>query len=128
MTQQTFDAITANYTEYSKGSIMELCDIIKDAHFEYVEKCETADEYIEYLEERIREQEVIYYSTAMEYLSENDNSLNQAMQLASEMGYEVCNLNSELLATLVLQDNLMSDLYELRDEIEEAFELDECEE
>ncbi len=125
MKKQTFDAITANYQNYSNGSIMELGDIIKDAHFEYVEKCDTADEYIEYLEDRIREQEVIYYSTAMEYLSENDNSLNQAFGLASELCYEVQNLNSELLATLVLQDNLMTELYDFRDEIEEAFELEE---
>jgi len=50
--------------------------------------------------------DIIYYSNAMEYLSRNDASLQASMELASGMGYEVANLNSELLASLLASQNL----------------------
>jgi len=45
-------------------------------------------------------EEVIYYSTAIRYLKENDPSLTESLEIATEYGYEAKNLNSELLATL----------------------------
>ena len=45
-------------------------------------------------------EEVIYYSSAIRYLKENDPSLTESLEIATEYGYEVKNLNSELLATL----------------------------
>ena len=45
-------------------------------------------------------EEVIYYSTAIRYLKENDPSLCESLEIATEYGYEAKNLNSELLATL----------------------------
>ena len=44
--------------------------------------------------------EIIYYHKAMEYLKENDTSLNESLELAAEYGYTTENLNSELLASL----------------------------
>ena len=43
-------------------------------------------EYIERLndEQQITDEDVIYYSTAIKYLQENDTSLKESMQLASE--------------------------------------------
>ena len=44
--------------------------------------------------------DVIYYSKAMEYLIENDASLYESIELATEYGYILENINSELLASL----------------------------
>lgn len=75
--------------------------------------------------ESINETEIIYHSIAMDYLMEHDSSLTKSLSLASEMGYlfeGVNNANSELLATLLYQDNLRNEWYELSEEIEEYFE------
>ncbi len=44
--------------------------------------------------------EIIYYSKAMEYLRDNDCSLSESVELATEYGYNLENINSELLASL----------------------------
>ena len=66
--------------------------------------------------------EIIYYSRAMEYLMENDNSLQESMELASQMGYEAKNINSELLASLLASQNAREEFSELENEIDEFFE------
>ena len=45
-------------------------------------------------------EEVIYYSTAIRYLKDNDPSLSESLEIATEYGYEAKNLNSEVLASL----------------------------
>ncbi len=45
-------------------------------------------------------EEIIYYSTAIRYLKENDPSLTESLEIATEYGYEAKNLNSEVLASL----------------------------
>ena len=44
--------------------------------------------------------EIIYYYKAMEYLKEHDASLTESLELASEIGLTIDNLNSETLASL----------------------------
>ena len=63
--------------------------------------------------------EVIYYSTAIKFLSENDASLTESLEIAKEYGYEIENLNSELLATLLKSRMIEEDWYELRSEVED---------
>ncbi len=79
------------------------------------------DEYRERVHDYISEQDIIYYSEAMEYLNKNDNSLKESLNLAAELGYETQNLNSETLATLLYQQNLMEEFSEISNEIEEFF-------
>jgi len=67
------------------------------------------DEFTEYVTDRINEQEIIYYSNAIEFLSENDDSLLNSIELAENMGYELKNINSELLASLLLQNMLLTE-------------------
>ena len=55
--------------------------------------------------------EIIYYSNAIEYLSENDPSLQESMAMASEFGYDVANLNSEILASILASQKLRNDFY-----------------
>jgi hypothetical protein len=66
--------------------------------------------------------EIIYYSRAMDYLSENDPSLRESLEIASEYGYEAHNLNSEILASLLASKLVREEFYDLRDEIENFFE------
>lgn len=65
--------------------------------------------------------DIIYYSNAIEYLKENDNSLNESIEIALEYGYELKNINSELLASLLASRNATENFYELRNEIENYF-------
>jgi hypothetical protein len=70
------------------------------------------------------DREIIYYASAMTYLSENDNSLRESLEIASEMGFEVSKLNSEILASLLASRNLQDEFNGLEIEINEI--LEEC--
>lgn len=72
------------------------------------------------------EVEIICYARAMEYLMEHDNSLRESLGIASEYGFEVSGLSSEILASLLASRNAQDKFRELEDEINEFFEgLDE---
>lgn len=93
---------------------------LNDYYNDY-EEFNTAEELIDELRERITEEEVIYYSRAIEYLKENDNSLYESLSIASELGYDISSLSSEILATLLYQRNLNEELDDLTSEIEEVY-------
>lgn len=63
--------------------------------------------------------EIIYYSRAMEYLSENDSSLTESLTLAADMGYSPTDINSELLATLLASENTRKDWYEAENKVQD---------
>ena len=65
--------------------------------------------------------EIIYYSRAMEYLSENDASLMESLAIASDMGYDPVNLNSEILASLLASQNVREEFNDLENEIDSFF-------
>ena len=65
--------------------------------------------------------EVIYYYNAIKYLQENDPSLCESLEIASEYGYEVKNLNSEVLASLLKSQNVRDEFSYFRDEINDFF-------
>jgi hypothetical protein len=56
------------------------------------------------------ETEIIYYNRAMEYLSEHDWSLTESAEIASDLGFELKNINSEMLATIHLQEGLINSI------------------
>ena len=70
---------------------------------------DTYDDAIEYC----YEQEVIYYHTAMEYLMANDTSLKESLELAGELCLEVDSLSSEVLATILYQQELVNSIEEV---------------
>jgi len=72
------------------------------------EKFDTMDEAFDW----INEQEVTYYSVAMNYLIENDCSLQESLEEADACGFETDMLNSEILATLLLRKMLNENVYE----------------
>ena len=88
----------------------------------------TFNELEEAVQQWITEQEIIYYSKAIDYLQRNDPSLNEAVSIASEMGYKTESLNSELLATLLHQQNLQVEWTDICNEVEEIIEEAELEE
>jgi len=66
--------------------------------------------------------EIIYYSRAIEYLMNNDASLRESLAIADEMGFEVKNLSSETLASLLASQNSREEFNELESDIEAFFE------
>jgi sugar phosphate isomerase/epimerase len=75
------------------------------------------------------EVEVIYHYNAMKILSEHDASLRRSMELASELGYEAININSELLASLLASDMLSDEWNNIYSDLEDfIIELSEIEE
>jgi len=77
------------------------------------------DDLKEEILDHIRERDIIYYATAMEYLSENDPSLRDSLSLAADICCDLEGLNSETLATLLFQRELEAALYGL--DLSDAF-------
>lgn len=98
------------------------------SEFEFNYQGESFDQVHENIQEWIYQQEIVYYSRAIEYLTENDPSLVESMELADEMGFSVINLNSEALATLLYQNELQTNFYELESELMELINQYEMEE
>jgi hypothetical protein len=67
----------------------------------------------------INESGIIYYSKSMVYLSDNDSSLYESLEIAKEYGYTIEDLNSELLATLLYQQNFTNEWYNISEQVEE---------
>lgn len=111
-------------TARQKEVLRELYDETEiDMEYEIVngDLPDTIDDFMDLVQERVGEIEVIYYHNAMEYLKDNDPSLQYSLEIADNMGYETKNLNSELLATLLKQQNVSEEIYNHKDAIEEAF-------
>lgn len=79
----------------------------------FIEDSGSIEELYEMIENAISEYEIIYYSVAMELLSEEDPSLTESLSLAHEMGYEPKDLSSEILATLLIQQRMLEELWEI---------------
>ena len=78
------------------------------------------------------EVEIIYYDKAMEYLSKNDRSLEESFEIAYQMGYEVHQLSSEILASIhcstYMRDKFIEDICEADlDDILQLLKLEEDE-
>jgi hypothetical protein len=71
--------------------------------------------------------EIIYYARAMEYLKENDPSLQESLGIEDEFGFSLDSLNSETLASLLASRNAEEQFFELQSEIDEFFQ-DLCDE
>ena len=75
-------------------------------------------------ESRYFDIEITYYSNAIEYLSENDPSLRDSLELAAVFGYPPQDLNSETLASLLASEEARESCYGLRDEVVDFFTLE----
>lgn len=88
----SFNEVTSDYI----SDRLNNCDNVEDVSSDYIQ---------EDFSEWNGGQEIIYYSRAMEYLAENDASLTTSLSLAEDFGFKPSDLNSELLATILLQEN-----------------------
>ena len=106
---------------------LKTCNFQADFDFEYLapllEDVETFDDITTALDDNGSFNiDIIYYSTAMEYLSNNDSSLNESLALASDMGIEMQNLNSETLASLLASENARDEWYTAQSKVEQFIE------
>lgn len=62
--------------------------------------------------------DIIYYTRAMAYLSENDFSLYESVEIAVDMGYSLENINSELLASLHASQKARDNFWNISTQIE----------
>jgi len=84
--------------------------VVDDQYLDEQVKFDDYDQAIEYC----YEQEIIYYSKAMNYLIENDVSLKDSLAIATEYGIDdPSKLNSEYLATIHYQDALINSIGEV---------------
>ena len=77
--------------------------------------------FLDKVNDAIMHEEIIYYSEAIKYLMREDASLSNSLEIASEYGYTTEQLNSELLATLLYQQKLTEQWYEINEQVEELF-------
>jgi len=83
---------------------------------------DTFTDFSDKVNDAIMEEEVIYYHEAIKYLMNEDASLSDSLDIASEYGYTTEQLNSELLATLLYQQRLTEQWYEISEQVEELFD------
>ena len=96
-------------------------DIDIDSILDYndIEDINNSDDLIELIEDNNGfDIDIIYYNRAMKYLSENDFSLSESIQIAVDMGYSLENINSELLASLHASQKASEDFHDITDEID----------
>jgi hypothetical protein len=65
--------------------------------------------------------DIIYYSNAIDYLSKNDPSLHESLQLAADSGFNLTDLSSEVLASLLASEKCRDDFSALQTDIEDFF-------
>jgi hypothetical protein len=77
------------------------------------------DEFREQAQDYIMESvQVIYYATAIEFLAKEDPSLRESLEIADEYGTPLASINSEFLASILLQDRCSEELSQLIDELQ----------
>ena len=84
---------------------------------------DTFNDFCDKVNDSIMSEEIIYYSKAIEYLMREDDSLADSLDIAKEYGYTIEQLNSELLATLLYQQKLTEQWYEIEEQVEEIFNI-----
>ena len=85
------------------------------------EEGDTFKDFCDKVDSEIMNKEIIYYSNAMEYLSREDSSLSESLEVACEYGYTTGQLSSELLATLLYRRKLSQKWYEIEGQVERLF-------
>jgi len=61
------------------------------------------------------------YEDAMAYLSENDPSLMDSLAIVHRKGFEVNDLDSELLANLLSKEKAKEEFFKLKEQIDDFF-------
>lgn len=110
--------------DFLKGlSVEDLC-ITDYVSFDDIDETTTFETLTELIEDNNGfDIEIIYYTRAIEYLSNNDASLKESLEIADELGYSAKDLSSEVLASLLASQNCRNEWQDLENEVE-SFLLD----
>lgn len=104
-----------------KNEDLNQFNYITDTDYKYhIEGSDSIDDLREALLNNIAETDVIYYSNAMDFLAEEDQSLQESIELALEYGYNLADISSELLATMLLQKRMEEELDDFITTVEES--------
>ena len=128
-TKKSVEEIRAFLTELQESNNLDLTDYLQNCFSD--EELEELDQNnptgcFESLLESLEENgyfdiEITYYDKAIEYLSKNDPSLIDSLEIANDFGYTIDNLNSETLASLLASEIERNRFYEFRSDIEDFF-------
>jgi len=111
---RTLDTRTNTYTINDYLNEDDLTELDQDNAFDSLQ---------EILEENYAfDIEIIYYTTAIKYLADNDRSLRNSLKLANDIGLTLENLNSETLASLLASEKAREDFQDLENDINKFFE------
>jgi len=113
--EKQIDDLIKLFEDYAED--IDIDDIL---HYNEIEDINNSDDLLELIEDNNGfDIDIIYYSKAIRYLTENDASLSESIDIAVDMGYELENVNSELLASLHASQKAREDFHDITDEIDE---------
>ena len=130
MTRQIEEGLR-DFLNDCKSDVDYSCEMQNMNKFDLIDDLDKfLDNLLENCQTRIYEQDIIYHYNAIEYLKENDASLQESLGIAAEFGFLLENLTSETLATLLYQRRQSELLYEDIELLREIFEdiIDDMEE
>jgi len=90
--KNTLQDLTLEYLQEDATEFMSLPDELEDY--------DTYQIFDELQDNGFFNVDIIYYYKAIEYLKNNDASLSESIEIATEMGFTLENINSETLASL----------------------------
>ena len=115
------EALSALKNAFESTELADHCEHISYA-LDYYDGVLDADSFVDwYTETYIDAVEITYYHVAMEFLKQHDPSLCESLGRAQDLGYQPGDLNSEMLATLLLRDVMLHALDGLTAELEDYF-------
>ena len=95
-------------------------DIMDHLTEDDLDEMETFDELMDLLrDDGAFHIEIIYYNKAIKYLQEYDPSLTESLNIANDCGYKTCDLNSEMLASLLASQKAEEEFYDYEAQIHE---------
>lgn len=95
-------------------------DIDLELH-NYYQDGQSANEFLEAVKKGISQEKIIYCYKAIAYLSKHDQSLSRSLEIASSLNYDVEELSSDILATLLYQESLLEHLENIEVDILDIF-------
>jgi len=125
-TKKFFAKINENFQKMFDYLEFDMNDTINEDNFKKLDQENAFDSLQELLEDnQAFDIEIItHYYNAIEYLAKNDPSLRYSLELAQELGFELKNLNSKTLASLLASEIARITRFEfkeLEEEIKEFF-------
>ena len=114
--QTKFDELTILIDDFTNIYLPDYLDALELEAFNLIS---VDDLWAELHDKGAFDVEIIYYNKAMDYLSQNDASLSESIEIAVDMGYSLENLNSETLASLHASRQAEEDFWDIKDEIDE---------